>query len=68
MPRHISLRVWIAILIVQCGCVFSEDAPSDPGSKLVAALGPLLDVTTGKTEHYTIRSEFNVGGKAAQWN
>src|ERR1035437_3282134 len=70
MPRPFPLRVLVSLLLIPCCLVFCEDArlepaqPADPGSKLVSALGPFLDVMTGKAEHYTIRAEFNVGGKS----
>ncbi len=46
------------------GFLFS--AETDGGSKLIAALAPLLDVIAEKSEHYTVRAKVSFGKTTAQ--
>ena len=62
MPRPFAFRLLTSLLLIQCCLIFAEDTV-DPGTKLVTALAPLLDVMAGKTDHYTLRAQFTIGGK-----
>src|SRR5947207_3429890 len=60
MARKISLRIFVAVLLIQCCFVYCEEA--EPAVRLVKDLSPLLDVIAGKSETYTLKAEFSAGG------
>ena len=60
MARKYTLRVLVALLLVQAVFVYGEEL--DPAAKLVSELSPLLDVLSGKAEKYTLQAEFSAGG------